>query len=380
MSGICQECARRAWLLAKLGSRLDREIKRHDQSSFWSMLELPDLELIDAIARCRRAELYTAYAEWQPAPRCRDEQPQALCRHHAAYPRSLRDDALGPRSFELRGGVERLLGLLDGKVVAIVGMRTASDYGMQVARELARGLAASGITIASEFAEGIASAALAGALEADGAALAVMSTSVERCTPAWCAPLYRHVLKHGCSIAESHASSRTRRWRSYANARTLALLAQLVIVVEATDEPWDLACASVAISRARHVAAVPGRISSIGSRGTNQLLVDGARLVREAQDALDVLYGVGVYEAPDRSLAAPDLQPQLAHVLELVSGGQDTLAKLARSCTRSEEAAVALAELELRGLLLRGNGGRYLPCASALTGCRMSSTATARAE
>jgi DNA processing protein len=367
MSGICQECARRAWLLAKLGSRLDREIECHDQTDFWSVLELPDLELIDAITRNRRAELHTAYAEWQPAPRCRDEQPQALCRHHAAYPRSLREDALSPHSFELRGGVERLRGLLEEKVVAIVGTRRASDYGMQVARELARGLAASGITVASNFAEGIPSAALAGALEADGSPLAVMSAGVERCTPAWHAPLYRRVLESGCSVAESRASSRTRRWWSYASARTLGLLAQLVIVVEATDEPCDLACANVASSRARHVAAVPGRVSSLNSRGTNWLLMNGAQLVRGAQDALDVLYGVGIYEATGQSFAAPDLQPRLANVLELVGHGQDTLAKLAASGSRPDEVAATLTELELRGLLSRGDGGRYVPCASILT-------------
>jgi DNA processing protein len=368
MSGVCQECTRRAWLLAKLGSRLDREIERHDQSSFWSVLELPDLELIDAIAGHRPAELHAAYAKWPPATGRGDKQPQALCRHHAAYPRSLRDDALSPHSFELRGGVERLRGLLEEKVVAIVGTRTASDYGMEVARELARGLAAAGITVVSDFAEGIASAVLAGALEVDGAPLAVMSTNVERCTPAWRAPLYRRVLKHGCAIAESHASSRTRRWWSYASARTLALLAQLVIVVEATDKPWDLACANVAFSRARHVAAIPGRVSSTGSKGTNRLLMNGARLVRGPQDALDVLYGVGIYEATGQSLAMLDLHPPLANVLELVGGGQDTLAKLSRSGTCSEEVAVALAELELRGLLSRGDGGRYLPCASVLMG------------
>jgi DNA processing protein len=349
MSGICRECALRAWLLAKLGSRLDSQIEHHDQSSFWSVLELPDLELIDAIARHRRDELHTAYAEWRPAPRCRDEQPQALCRHHAAYPRMLRDDALGPHSFELRGGVERLRGLLEEKTVAIVGTRTASDYGMEVARELARGLTASGVTVVSEFGEGIASAVLTGALEADGAALAVMSANVERCTPAWRAPIYRRVLKHGCSIAESHASSRTRRWWSYASARTLALLAQLVIVVEATDKPEDLACANVAISRARHVAAVPGRVSSPGSRGTNQLLMHGARLVRGPQDALDVLYGLGIYEVTGQSLAALDLQPRLASVLELVGDGHDTPSKLAVSGARSEEVAVALAELTAVG-------------------------------
>ncbi|HTC73617.1 MAG TPA: hypothetical protein VK655_12080, partial [Solirubrobacteraceae bacterium] len=60
MSGICQQCARRAWLLAKLGSRLDREIECHEQARLWSLLELPDLELIEALGRQRRAELQTA--------------------------------------------------------------------------------------------------------------------------------------------------------------------------------------------------------------------------------------------------------------------------------------------------------------------------------
>jgi DNA processing protein len=368
MSGICQECARRAWLLAKLGGRLDREVERHEQSRFWSLLELPDLALIEALGRQRRAELNTAYDEWQPAPRSQGARPRALCRHHVAYPRSLREDALAPHSFELRGGIERLRGLLEEKVVAIVGMRTASDYGMEVAHELARGLAASGITVASAFAEGIPSAVLAGALEAGGAPLVVMSSSVERCTPAWHAPLYRHVLEHGCSIGESRASSRTRRWWQCASARTLALLAQLVIVVEATDEPGDLACANVAFSRAKHVAAVPGRVSSPGSRGTNRLLMNGARLVRGAQDALDVLYGMGICEAPGESLGTVDLQPRLAGVLELVGGGQDTPAKLATSGMRSDDVAIALAELELYGLLTRGDGGRYVPCGSVFAG------------
>jgi DNA processing protein len=362
MSGTCQECARRAWLLAKLGTQLDRAIGRHEQSSFWSVLELPDLELIDAVGRQRRTELHTAYAEWRPPPSSRGgQQPQALCRHHAAYPRSLREDPLAPHSLELRGGVECLRGILDEKVVAIVGTRAASDYGMEVARELARGLAACGITIASEIAEGIPSAALAGALEADGAPLAVMRAGVERCTPAWCGPLYRNILEHGCSVAESYPSSRTRRWWQYASARTLALLAELVIVVEAKDQPSDLACANVALSRARHVAAVPGRVSSPGSTGANWLLMNGAQLVRGPQDALDLLYGVGIYEATNQPLGAIDLQPRLARVLELVGAGQDTLAKLAAGDAYSDDVVMALAELELCGLLSRGDGGRYVP-------------------
>jgi DNA processing protein len=359
MSGICEQCERRSWLLAKLSVRLD--FKARDLSRLWSVLELPDLEMIEALGGRRRDDLHAAYAEWEPAPGQAEQRPQALCRHHCEYPRSLREDALAPHALDVRGEVERLTGMLDEKVVAIVGTRRASDYGMETARELARGLAASGVTVMSGLSEGIAMAAHEGALEAEGATLTVMKGGVERCSPAVCAPLYRRTLASGCAIGESHESTRARSWWQCGRIRTLALLAQLVIVVEAEEHPWELACARLAWSRARHVAAVPGRVSSPTSSGANSLLMSGARLVRGAQDALDVLYGVGVHCTSDPTVEPVRLEPHLAAVLERVSAGEDTMAKLTAHTDQSGEIAVALTELELRGALVRGDAGRYLP-------------------
>jgi DNA processing protein len=165
---VCPACARRAWLLARLSARLD--FRSREQSRFWSLLELPDLELIEAIGGRRRAELHAAYAAWEPAKAQEDAgmDTMSICRHHPAYPRSIREDPLGPHALSVRGDMERLRSMLDGKVVAIVGTRRASDYGMETARELARGLAASGLVIASGLAEGIPAAAHAGALESAG--------------------------------------------------------------------------------------------------------------------------------------------------------------------------------------------------------------------
>lgn len=368
MSGVCPRCERRAWLLAKLGVRLD--FRARDLSRFWSVLELGDLQLIEALAGRRRADLRAAYAEWEPEEEQQDDDTaggdtERVCRHQPGYPRSLREDPLAPHALEVRGGVERLAGMLDAKVVAIVGTRSASDYGMETARALARGLAASGVTVASGLTDGIPAAVHAGALEAGGATLTVTADGVERCSPAWCASLYRRILSDGCAISEHHRSERARRWWQPARARVLALLAQLVIVVEAGERPWELAGARVAWSRARAVAAVPGRVSSPASKGTNSLLMSGARLVRGPQDALDVLYGVGVRESSDPVAEHAALAPPLARVLERVGHGEDTMAKLARGA-ESDEIAVALAELELRGMLVRGDGGRYVPSAGAL--------------
>ena len=372
MSGACRECARRAWLFAKLGAQL--EFKTRDLSRFWSAMELGDLDLIEAVGGRRRDELRAAYAAWEPGP-VEEERQQVqdiqraenVCRHHPSYPRRLREDPLAPHALSIRGGVERLAGTLEERVVAFVGTRRASDHGMATARELARGLAACGLTVASGLAEGIPSAVHTGVLETHGATLTVMAGGVERCSPVGCAALYRRILESGCSISEARHPQRARNWWQLARARVIALLSELVIVVEAAEHPWELACAHVAWSRGRHVAAVPGRVSSSASRGTNALLMRGARLVRDPQDALDVLYGVGVREAyPPAS--APELEPHLARVLERVGRGEDTLAKLVGRDTESEEIALALTELELQGVLLRGDGGRYVPSVRAPVG------------
>lgn len=293
----------------------------------------------------------------------------SVCRHHPSYPKGLREDPLAPHALEVRGGVDRLEGMLEKKVVAIVGARRASDYGMEIARELARGLAACGLIVASEFTEGIPTAVHAGALEADGETLTVTGRGVQRCSPAWCTPLYRRIAESGCAISEIRCHERAHRWWQPARTRTLALLAQLVIVVEAAEQPWELACAHVAWSRRRQVAAVPGRVSSSTSRGTNSLLMRGARLVRGPQDALDVLYGMGVRDAGEPAAAESiALEPRLARVLKRVGHGEDTIEKLVTPGAKSDEIAVTLAELELQGLLLRGDGGRYLPSARAPVG------------
>jgi DNA processing protein len=367
VSVACTQCARRAWLLQRLGPRLDSRAR--GLSRFWRLLELPDEELIEAIGGRSRCDLRREYAQWDP-PRAQMKDPdvQILCRHHCAFPRGLREDALAPHALGVRGSVERLHGMLDEKLVAIVGTRRASDYGMEVASGLARALARSGLTVASALGEGIPSAAHAGALEADGTTLTVMTGGLVRCTPAVCAPLYRRIVASGCAIAELGPNPRARRWAQLAGARTLALLAQLVIVVEADEHPWELACAQVAHARGKAVAAVPGRVSSPVSRGTNALLMDGAKLVRGPQDALDVLYGVGVRKTSDPARELMALQAPLAEVLERVGSGQDTIAKLAAHGVETGELAVTLAELELRGLLVRGDGGRYLQCSTVPTG------------
>ncbi len=381
MSEACPECARRAWLLGRVGLTLDFRVR--DLPRFWCLLELSDEDLIAAIGGRRRSELTEEYGRWRPTSADTSEDSPAICLHQQAYPRNLSAHSFGPRALTVRGGIDRLGDILNREVVAIVGTRRATDYGMETARELARGLSVSGVTVASALGEGIGSAAQAGALEGGGQTLTVMADGVERCSPVWCGGLYRQILEEGCAICElvDRSSPRPRRWWGAACSRTLALLSQLVIVVEAADHPWELACARVAQTHETPIAAVPGRVSSPSSTGSNALLVEGARLVRGPQDALDALYGVGVREVPSQpsgpSGRAAELDPGLAEVLRMVGNGHNTPARLACCGHEPGDIAVALVELELLGLLVRGDGGRYLP-SSLSGGGRRVRTTTAR--
>jgi len=256
------------------------------------------------------------------------------------------------------GGLERLRRLSSQPMVAIVGSPKATDYGMEMTRGLARGLAASGVTVLSALADGIPAAAHMGALEVDGPTITVMPGGADICYPASRRVLHRRLRDVGCVVSKQPWGSGIQRWSHLARTPIVVGMARMVIVVEAEEGPTALASARLAEALGRTVGAVPGRVSSLLSQGPHALLADGAHLIRGPQDALDALYGVGVRQAQAKTIA---LAPPLGEILEQVGGGRDTLAKLLAAGHDAEETIVALAELEVSGVLVRGDGGRYLP-------------------
>jgi DNA processing protein len=362
--GACVQCRRRSWLLAALSASLD--FSAADRPRLNSLLALDDTALIDALAGRRRAELqagYEAFDAGEPSGMA----GEAICRHCPTFPRMLLDNPRLPWLLHVSGseGLERLA--TDDPRVAIVGSRRASDYGVEMARSLARGVTASGVGVVSALGDGVAGASLAGAVEADGAPGAVMGSGLSVSPSTGLRTLYRRLLRSGCAVSELPADCPGRRWGAVAGERIVAGLADVVVVIEAEDKAADLAVAQLAQSLGRCVAAMPGRVTSPLSRGTHMLLLDGAQLVRGAEDVLELLYARG--EAPlstparaavaDTSAAA--LEPRLAAVLERVGAGRDTPDSLTGEGADSGEVLCALSELELLGLLARGDGGRYVP-------------------
>jgi DNA processing protein len=370
--GACGACLRRSWLLSQLGGPLD--FCARDRTRLRELLALADAELLAAVAGRRAAELRAAHERFD-ARELRQQSPlQTVCRHRRGYPRSL-DSPWAPQMLTVLGGADRLEQLTRAPVVAILGSRAPSDYGREIARSLARGLAAAGVTVSAGPGDGIAAAAHAGALEAGGASVAVLAGGLSSSS---CPPRrresYARIARAGCAVSELPADCSGRRWGQRASERIVVELAQLSVTVEAERTASDLAGAEIAQALGRPVAAIPGRVTSPLSRGTHALLIGGAQLVRGPRDVIELLSRVG---APSRGAQEPEecltrrprggagsparLRPTLQAVLERVGAGYDTPDKLARAGVDSTDALLALSELELAGLLVRGDSGCYLP-------------------
>ena len=139
--------------------------------------------------------------------------------------------------------------------------------------------------------------------------------------------------------------------------RIMAALGTMTVVVEAAQPSGSLITAEQAAKLGREVGAVPGRVTSRVARGTNALLAEGAGVIRDAQDVLDRMVGVG---AGTVHRDGPALDEELVQLLHAVADGASTPGAAAVAVgVAAAEAAVGLARLELLGYLRADPAGRY---------------------
>jgi DNA processing protein len=358
----CSPCLRRSWLIARLSGHIELAWSARRGSA--GLLALGDAALIASLAGDRRDAIVSEYDRFDDdaaRDRCAARGVIAMCRCDPRYPTPLRDLPDPPAVLYVRGeptGFERALAV---DRVAIVGARRATEYGLEQARGLGRGLAAAGLTVVSGMALGVDAAAHVGALDAQGVTVAVLACGPEQAYPASKRRLHARIAATGAVVAELPPGTPPRRWCFPARNRIIAALGQATVVVEAGERSGSLITAGQAADLGREVAAVPGLVTAPLAAGTNALIADGAQLVRGAHDVLELLFGAAALALlparPDDRIAG--LDPDLLELLRRVGGGCDTVTALARGGTGLDAVLAGLAQLELRGLVRRGSGGRY---------------------
>jgi DNA processing protein len=361
VSWPCHACLRRSQLLGFLAPRVAAifESRRRRKPA---LVALTEHELIERIAGDRR-EAAEGFLDSFDAPKTLETLERggfrAVCAHRHGYPAPLRELHDPPPVLYLSGRARVLAEAAELRAVAIVGTRRPSAYGRELARELGRGLGASGVVVVSGLAFGIDAAAHEGCLAGEGTPLAVLAGGPDVVYPRAHRRLYDRVRERGVVVSEFPPGTAPYRWSFPARNRIMAGLAALTVVVEAGEPSGSLITAEFAADLGRGVAAVPGMVTSRKALGSNRLLHDGAIPIRGAQDALDLLFGAGEREVAPASAQAPAIDRQLRLVLDAVESGEGVDGVARTASIGAGEARAALGRLELLGLVRRDPLGAY---------------------
>jgi DNA processing protein len=276
---------------------------------------------------------------------------RAIFRTALEYPPALQHIADPPPVLWVRGDPQLLARLS----VAIVGSRAGSPYALQVAERLGADLASRGVTVVSGMARGVDSSAHEGALSAGGVTNAVLGSGADVVYPAEHRSLAMRIAANGAIVSELVPGTRPRPEFFPRRNRIISGLVRAVVVVEAGEKSGSLITARCALDQGRDVLAVPGNILSGRNTGGHALLRDGARLVETADDIVEEL-------GLNRSGAAPPTGDTSDPVLAVLAPGEP--AELGQISLNSGLSAAVLLprllDLELRGLVRRVAGGRFL--------------------
>jgi len=269
------------------------------------------LAALPAVARAAGIDSYSAC----PVEVARHEMAQGraagavlLRWGEARYPSALMDLPDAPPALWAQGDVA----LLNRPMVALVGARNASSLGLRMARRLAETLGAAGQVVVSGLARGIDAEAHQAAL-ATGT-VAVQAGGVDVVYPLENAELAAAIMARGCRVSEQPMGLAPQPRHFPVRNRIISGLARAVVVVEAASRSGSLITARDALDQGREVLAVPGHPFDARAAGCNQLIRDGATLVRSSADVLEAI-GIARQTADPACTVAPDLVSRAPEVL-----------------------------------------------------------------
>ncbi|MCE6951951.1 DNA-processing protein DprA [Cereibacter sphaeroides] len=223
-----------------------------------------------------------------------------LCWSDPAYPPALREIPDAPPVLWVQGDAA----LLARPMVALVGARNASSLGLRMARKLATAMGEAGYVVVSGLARGIDTEAHLAAL--DRGTVAVQAGGVEVIYPSENATLAGQIAAVGCRISEQPMGLVPQARHFPLRNRIVSGLAKAVVVVEAAARSGSLITAREALDQGREVFAVPGHPFDPRAAGCNQLIRDGAMLVRHAADIIEAIGSVRPGASVPRTDPVPD--------------------------------------------------------------------------
>jgi len=273
------------------------------------------------------------------------------------YPAMLRNIHTPPVMLFTRGEVLEE----DHRSVAIVGARSATEYGKRIAYDLGYGLGSMGLTVVSGLARGIDSFAHKGALDAGGRTLAVLGCGPDLAYPPENRSLMESIVHSGAVISEFPPGTTPNPRHFPRRNRVIAGLSLGVVVVQASMKSGALITASRALEQGKEVMAVPGPVNARVSKGPHSLIKQGAALVEDPDDVLAALGEPLITQQPPKHIDLPKLAAEEQDLLTIMGTDPvhiDTLCNLTGH--PSGILLARLLELELKGVVKQLAGKQFL--------------------
>lgn len=173
--------------------------------------------------------------------------------------------------------------------IGIVGTRNPSIYGLKMAEKFASELASLGFTVVSGLAKGIDTSAHIGTIRVNGITVGVMGSGFKNFYPPENKNLEKEIIKNGAIITEFPSFTLPEKYNFPKRNRIISGLSRGIIVIEAGPKSGALITANFALEQGRDVFALPGRVDTLYSKGTNKLLKEGAILIEDVKDVLEAM-------------------------------------------------------------------------------------------
>lgn len=290
--------------------------------------------------------------EWQ---KLENEGILMIDKNSDKYPTALKEIPQPPFALYIRG----LLPTENEFCLAVVGPRKYSSYGRQSCEKIVSELANFKTTIISGLALGIDAIAHQAALDNNSKTIAVLGTGIDDKTiyPAQNFNLAKNILKNGGAIISEFAPETPGLPHHFPmRNRIVAGLSKGVIVIEASEKSGSLITANCALEQNREVFAVPGQIFSENSKGTNNLIKQGAKIATCAQDILEEFnLQLELPEASENKIF--DLSEEEKNIFELLSSQPQELDALAKTANIPiSKFNSILTMMEIKGIIKNQNG------------------------
>ncbi|PIU18351.1 MAG: DNA-protecting protein DprA [Elusimicrobia bacterium CG08_land_8_20_14_0_20_44_26] len=275
------------------------------------------------------------------------------------YPVLLREIQNPPLFLRVRGEIPSS----GERMIAVVGTRKPSSYGIRIASLLSSQMSARSFTVVSGLARGIDAAAHKAALEAGGKTVAVLGTGVDVVYPRENEKLADEIISSGALASELPMKTPPEKMNFPLRNRIISGFSCGVLVVEAPKKSGALITASYAGEQGRDVWACCGDIFDKNFRGCHALIKDGAKLCEGIDDIMQELTIPGILEikAPENKDKMLTLSPGEEKIYSVINWKPVTLDEIKiKSAMSVAEIFKVLTNLQINGFIGNCAGGKFV--------------------